>query len=230
MFEFRNRQFSENDEFIKIEEATCDLDDTIREKGPPWYKRIITRFMNWVKRKRRNKSKDPLKEMYKIQFNIREAQAEYNKTNSNSNNPIKNPPKNTPSNNPINYNTSKLHPQSAEDIPRNSLNLNIVKGEEELSPMTTEPWKDDSTLMINGTYSRFKMVPIFSAKYRLISIIGQGSFGFVLKAERLRDFKEVAIKFIYKQNINSSNCRNWTDPFRSFLLEKFESPRNCPIF
>ena len=190
--------------------------------------------MNWVKRKRRNKSKDPLKEMYKIQFNIREAQAEYNKTNSNSNNPIKNPPKNTPSNNPINYNTSKLHPQSAEDIPLNSLNLNIVKGEGELSPMTTEPWKDDSTLMINGTYSRFKMVPIFSAKYRLISIIGQGSFGFVLKAERLRDFKEVAIKFIYKQNINSSNWMFDSEigliPSEVFYLKSLNHPGIVQFF
>ena len=77
----------------------------------------------------------------------------------------------------------------------------------DLSPMINEPWKEDAKLMLNGTYFRFKMMSNFMNKYRLISIIGQGSFGFVLKAERVKDGYKVAVKFIYKLNINANN---WT--------------------
>lgn len=101
---------------------------------------------------------------------------------------------------------------SADDIPRQPLedeNKIIEKSSlstVELSPIENEPWKEDAQLMLQeGGYSRFKLVPIFMGKYKLKSSIGQGSFGFVLKAERLRDGRDVAIKFIYRQNINVTN-------------------------
>ena len=108
------------------------------------------------------------------------------------------------------FNKEKLLVVSADDIPRQQLkeeNKNKVKSisADELSPMPNEPWKEDSKLMLNGEYLRFKNVPIFTGKYKLKSSIGQGSFGFVIKAERFRDGKDVAIKFIYRKNINSAN-------------------------
>lgn len=100
---------------------------------------------------------------------------------------------------------------SAEDIPRQKLKDEHKMAEkspstDELSPMPNEPWKEDAQLMLEeGGYSRFKHVPKFTGKYKLKSPIGQGSFGFVFKAERFRDGREVAIKFIYRQNINVMN-------------------------
>lgn len=100
-----------------------------------------------------------------------------------------------------------------DDIPRKQLldenklkEKSLSLSKDELSPMPNEPWKEDANIMLKeGSYSRFKNVPIFISKYKLKSSIGQGSFGFVLKAERLRDGREVAIKFIYRQNINVAN-------------------------
>lgn len=102
---------------------------------------------------------------------------------------------------------------SAEDIPRQKLkdenkNEMVEKtlSTDELSPIPNEAWKEDAQLMlVEGGYSRFKNVPIFTGKYKLKTSIGQGSFGFVFKAERYRDGREVAIKFIYRQNINVMN-------------------------
>lgn len=102
---------------------------------------------------------------------------------------------------------------SADDIPRQKLTDENKQGTkfpppatDELSPLPNESWKEDIKLMLQeGAYSIFKQVPIFTGKYKLKSSIGQGSFGFVLKAERIRDGREVAIKFIYRQNINVAN-------------------------
>jgi hypothetical protein len=105
---------------------------------------------------------------------------------------------------------------SLDDIPLRTIEMNRncedgnankqPESESELSPMANEPWKEDSKLMLNGQYSRFKTIMNkFSAKYRVTSMIGQGSFGFVLRAERLRDGVGVAVKFIYRPNINTCN-------------------------
>lgn len=63
--------------------------------------------------------------------------------------------------------------------------------------------------MLSGpnVYARFKFVKPanFLEKYSLKSVIGQGSFGFVLKAERIRDSRAVAVKFIYRKNINQAH-------------------------
>lgn len=145
-----------------------------------WYKRVFKRILKWFKSK------------------------SHKRTSSNNYN--------------NNYNYNDKYKFSAEDIPRMSLNIEnneivdnnkldqtIIK--KDVSPMINEPWKEDAQLMMNGKYFRFKMMSNFVNKYRLISIIGQGSFGFVLKAERVKDSLKVAVKFIYKLNINANN---WT--------------------
>ena len=140
-----------------------------------WYKRLFKRIIGWFKKKKRRLRRRSFDQLK----------------------------------------TFKLQ-YSSEDIPRQKLqDENKTKDQSaskemknELSPMSNEPWKEDAQLMLKDDglgYSRFKHVPIFMSKYKLKSSIGQGSFGFVLKAERFRDGKEVAIKFIYRQNINAAN-------------------------
>lgn len=149
----------------------------IRDK---WYKRLVTRIKNWFRRqknRRANKWDNDLMKEFRYDLGVN---------------------------------------KSAEDIPRKSMKVDevvedkvvedkVALVEGELSQVTNEAWKGDSQLMVNGSYSRFRMASGFLEKYRVTSTIGQGSFGFVLKAERSRDSREVAIKFIYKQNINPAN-------------------------
>lgn len=71
------------------------------------------------------------------------------------------------------------------------------------SPLIREAWKDDANLILDGTYSRLGKTG-FPSKYLATSLIGQGSFGFVLRARRLRDDRELAVKFILRQNINQA--------------------------
>lgn len=196
MFQFRNRKLSEQDstiDFRTIEEAKINYKDC-EDSEPPWYKRIFVRLVNWVKQKRkrmREKSlMNPMKEMFKLKQKIeKNGRKESDFT-------MKHKQQQQPEEQIV---------RSLEDIPRNQLGINITKSASAGEPSSNDSWKDDAQLMLNGSYSRFKMVPIFKQKYNLISLIGQGSFGFVLKAERLRDFKQVAIKFIYRQSINSAN-------------------------
>lgn len=49
-------------------------------------------------------------------------------------------------------------------------------------------WKNDQARMLQGKYN---FDPSFSMRYRLKQLLGEGSFGFVCVAERVRDQKEV---------------------------------------
>lgn len=71
------------------------------------------------------------------------------------------------------------------------------------SPLTREMWKDDAQLVLTGTFARLSSTK-FADKYRAVAVIGQGSFGFVLRAQRVRDGRDVAVKFILRQNINAA--------------------------
>lgn len=178
MFQFRNRNFSEERSNFGFNLEYCNLNDEDRRK--PWYKRIFFKLMNWatiIRGRKRNKYCDPIEIEIGPKFQE-----------------------------DLNIGKKDQLSMSLDDIPRNSLKMNKSDtGINELSPLTNDSWKEDSKLMLNGKYYRFQVVELFLKKYKIISIIGQGSFGFVLKAERLRDGKEVAIKFIYRFSINSSN-------------------------
>ena len=72
------------------------------------------------------------------------------------------------------------------------------------SPLVREDWKDDSALILAGSYELLNNTT-FASKYCLKSIIGQGSFGFVLKGHvRDQEDAQVAVKFILKRLINKS--------------------------
>lgn len=99
--------------------------------------------------------------------------------------------------------------KSAADIPRRAMDVGSGGGvEKEVeSTVGNDLWKGDAQLMLTGGYGRFQHVKPsnFMDKYELKSVIGQGSFGFVLKAERRRDSRQVAVKFIYRPIINQSH-------------------------
>ena len=143
-----------------------------------WYKRIFRRIVKWIKQRSPRRSKDCADQMNRMEENAT---------------------------------TSQTQKMSAADIPRRAVEVKR-KSKDELSPIvSTESWKGDAQLMLCGRsetgYSRFKYVKPsnFLEKYHLKSVIGQGSFGFVLKAEGCRDSRPVAIKFIYRQIINQSH-------------------------
>lgn len=77
------------------------------------------------------------------------------------------------------------------------------------SPLIKQEWKNDANLVVNGQYSKLKSTQ-FSKKYIPLTIIGQGTFGFVIRGRRIRDDRLVAIKFILRSNINS---KSWTFDF-----------------
>lgn len=61
-----------------------------------------------------------------------------------------------------------------------------------------ELWRNDEMQMLQGSY---KFDPQFAARYRLKQLLGEGSFGFVWVAERVRDHREVAVKFILRDKV-----------------------------
>jgi len=152
-----------------------------------WYRRLWGRLISWFKTRRNKKQQQHQhcgKDVTGDHLHLSRNTALFNKVASAS--------------------------RSLDDIPRRPIGDDNKDKEteevSELSPIVNEPWKDDSKLMISGQYMRMKTVcGKFTMKYRLKSIIGQGSFGFVLRAERLRDTLSVAVKFIYRPNINTSN-------------------------
>jgi hypothetical protein len=77
-------------------------------------------------------------------------------------------------------------------------------GRQITGPPPSQPsfWRqNDCERILAGTYSNTTF-DRFSERYRVISIIGSGSFGFVLKCERITDGLVCAVKFIFKQKIN----------------------------
>lgn len=62
----------------------------------------------------------------------------------------------------------------------------------------TDLWRADEMQMLQGAY---KFDPQFVARYRLKQLLGEGSFGFVWVAERVRDQREVAVKFILREKV-----------------------------
>lgn len=71
------------------------------------------------------------------------------------------------------------------------------------SPLLKEAWKEDAGLILADSYAAIGNTQ-FLGKYTPLSIIGQGSFGFVLKAKKIADGSLVAVKFIFRQNINQA--------------------------
>ncbi len=71
------------------------------------------------------------------------------------------------------------------------------------SPLVREEWKNDANLILDGKYDLLAAT-LFSSKYKCSSLIGQGSFGFVLKGQRIRDDRLVAVKFILKRLVNKA--------------------------
>lgn len=63
-------------------------------------------------------------------------------------------------------------------------------------------WKHDQALMLQDRYS---LDAAFAQKYRLKQLLGEGSFGFVWVAERRRDHREVAVKFILRDKVPTNN-------------------------
>lgn len=66
----------------------------------------------------------------------------------------------------------------------------------------TDQWRHDQALMMRDKYC---LAAGFGTKYRLKQLLGEGSFGFVWVAERLRDHHEVAVKFILKDKVPAGN-------------------------
>jgi hypothetical protein len=63
-------------------------------------------------------------------------------------------------------------------------------------------WKQDQDAIAEH---RFIFHPVFASRYKLYSRIGEGSFGFVWRGERIADNLLVAVKFIRKSKIPLSN-------------------------
>jgi len=68
-----------------------------------------------------------------------------------------------------------------------------------------DAWKGDAIKIIKGDYARLQSTD-FPKTYHAVSIIGQGSFGFVLRAKCLDDTsRHVAVKFIHRASINAAS-------------------------
>lgn len=76
---------------------------------------------------------------------------------------------------------------------------NSFKSKENL--LETHDWKKDQEAIAEH---RFILHPIFASRYRLLASIGEGSFGFVWRAERIADSQGVAVKFIRRSKIPES--------------------------
>ena len=63
-------------------------------------------------------------------------------------------------------------------------------------------WKQDQDAIAEH---RFIFHPVFASRYKLHSRIGEGSFGFVWRGERIADNLRVAVKFIRKSKIPPSS-------------------------
>ena len=153
----------------------------LKDDEEKWYKRLFRRISNWI-RVRGDHSE--------ISSNMRDKNIRNKSSNLSHNH---------------SHNANKL---SDTDIPRRPLEAETDASKEQLI-ISNEAWKEDAQLMLGGpnVYARFKFVKPanFLEKYSLKSVIGQGSFGFVLKAERIRDSRAVAVKFIYRKNINQAH-------------------------
>lgn len=64
--------------------------------------------------------------------------------------------------------------------------------------LAIEQWRRDQERMFGGT---FAFPSGFLAKYHLLQVIGEGSFGFVMVARRHKDGKEVAVKWGLREKI-----------------------------
>ncbi len=64
--------------------------------------------------------------------------------------------------------------------------------------LSLDKWRQDQDRMVDGT---FPFPSGFTDKYKITSLIGEGSFGFVVEAERLRDGRMVAVKWALREKI-----------------------------
>ncbi len=82
-------------------------------------------------------------------------------------------------------------------------------------------------MMLSGEYSNTTF-DLFSQKYRLISFMGQGGFGFVLKCLRISDSTQVAVKFIYQPRLEWKQWGNHPTfgrvPIEVDILSKVSHP------
>lgn len=64
--------------------------------------------------------------------------------------------------------------------------------------LAVDQWRRAQEKMAEGS---FAFPPGFREKYQLIQVIGEGSFGFVMAARRLKDGREVAVKWALREKI-----------------------------
>jgi serine/threonine protein kinase len=110
----------------------------------------------------------------------------------------------TPNHIPFNGTEHSQRKSIKADVSFTPIDLSKDPKSGKLSPPAkpTELWKAEQTTMLQGKYDLNKS---FSTKYRLKQLLGEGSFGFVWVAERLRDHHEVAVKFILREKVAPTN-------------------------
>lgn len=107
---------------------------------------------------------------------------------------------------PASLNKAKADSDEISMAPINKVEVGEPKKEgqsnegkqKEFQKLATEQWKADQKRMRDGT---FRFPQGFTAKYQLTEIIGEGSFGFVMVAQRKRDGKDVAVKWAKRDKI-----------------------------
>lgn len=98
---------------------------------------------------------------------------------------------------------TKMSQTSRDDVSLAPITLSA--SEKSVSASSLKPaelWRQDQSLMMQ---SRYLLDGGFAAKYKLKQLLGEGSFGFVWVAERLRDHQDVAVKFILRSKVPAGN-------------------------
>ena len=120
---------------------------------------------------------------------------------------------------------SKSKSMSADSIPMSAI---PVTSESKLSDSSTVAynWKKDQQEIAEH---RFILHPVFASRYRLMASIGEGSFGFVWRGERIADSQGVAVKFIRRAKI-PENAWLWDAsaqlriPSEVYFLQRLNHP------
>ena len=87
-------------------------------------------------------------------------------------------------------------------------------------------WKQDQDAI---SEHRFIFHPVFASRYKLLSRVGEGSFGFVWRGERIADNLKIAVKFIRKSKIPPSN-RIGNIPSEVHILRGLSHPNIIRFF
>jgi hypothetical protein len=108
----------------------------------------------------------------------------------------------------------KLNPIADENKANSKSSASISSSSAELS------WKRDQEAI---TEHRFIFHPVFASRYKLLNRVGEGSFGFVWRGERIYDNLKVAVKFIRKSKIPPSS-RIGDLPSEVHILQRISHP------